>query len=255
MARRPKIAITMRLELPTDRFYLGRDYSEAIENAGGIPLHLSLIPKAEYIAEALADIDGILLPGSNTDIDPAYYQEEPRPQLGTVIPVKDDTDMMVLSEAERRNIPVLGICFGMQALNVSRGGSLIQDIESQVPGCVKHEQGAPATRVSHGLRLEAGSILSSLKSAKEQVRVNSSHHQAVKDVGRDLRATAWASDGVIEAVEDTREGRFVLGVQWHPELTASWDGLSREIFALFVEESSNRSRPRVNVVHEETVTA
>src|SRR5881394_740061 len=104
MTRRPKIGITMRLEIATQRFYLGRDYSEAVEAAGGVPVHLSLIPKAEYVAEAIAGLDGILLPGSNTDVDPHYYGEEPHHKLGTVTPEKDETDRLVLDEIERLNL-------------------------------------------------------------------------------------------------------------------------------------------------------
>ncbi len=122
----------MRLELETNRFYLGRDYSEALENFGAIPLHISLIPKKEYIAEALKTLDGILLPGSNSDVDPLIYGEEPLPKLGQVVPEKDETDLLVLREAERLKMPVLAICFGMEVLNVSRGGTLVQDIKSQV---------------------------------------------------------------------------------------------------------------------------
>ena len=237
MGKRPRIGITMRLEMETSRFYLGRDYSEMVEVCGGIPVHLGLIPKAEYIAEALAACDGVLLPGSNTDMDPHHYGEEPHPKLGTVIPEKDLTDRLVLDEVERRNLPLLGLCFGMQALNVHRGGTLIQDIGSQVKNCIKHEQGAPATRVSHSLKIEKGSLLAglpSVKAAKTTVRVNSSHHQAVAKLGKNLKAIAWASDGVIECVNDTRKGRFALGVQWHPELTAPADRFSQEIFEIFI---------------------
>jgi len=239
MAHRPRIGITMRLELTTDRFYLGRDYSEAIEAAGGIPVHIALIPKAEYISEIMDDLDGILLPGSNTDVDPHLYGDEPHPKLGPVIPVKDQTDLLVLDEIERRNIPLLAICFGMQVLNVYRGGTLIQDIESQVENPLKHEQGPPATRVSHGVRVAEDGILAGLTAVANSdgpIRVNSSHHQAVRNVGRDLVATAWARDDVIEAVEDTRSDRFAIGVQWHPELLTGHDELSRELFGLFVSK-------------------
>ena len=237
----------MRLEMATQRFYLGRDYSEAVEAVGGIPVHLGLIPKPEYIAEAMATLDGVLLPGSNTDVDPHYYGEEPHHRLGTVIPAKDETDRLVLGEVERLNMPLLAICYGMQALNVVRGGTLIQDIESQVKGTHKHEQGSPATRNSHGLKIEKGSILSGLSSvtaSKGNIRVNSSHHQAVAKVGKHLKAVAWAKDGIIEAVQDTRKDRFVLGVQWHPELTSSHDLLSQEIFELFVKTSQSNAQNR-----------
>ena len=245
MATRPKIGITMRLEMDTRRFYLGRDYSEAVERSSGVPLHLSLIPEADYISAALDGLDGILLPGCNTDVDPHYYGEEPHRKLGTVIPEKDQTDQLVLAEVEKRNLPLFAICYGMQALNVSRGGTLIQDIESQIPKSIKHEQGMPQTRNSHGLKIAGGSIfsgLSSVKSAKGELRVNSSHHQAVKKVGKNLKAVAWASDGIIECIHDTRKNRFALGVQWHPEMTFDLDPVSVEIFELFVERCRSMTR-------------
>ena len=239
MARRPRIGITMRLEIETRRFYLGRDYSEAVEASGGVPVHLSLIPKQDYIAEAMTGLDGLLLPGSNTDVDPNFYGEEPHHKLGTVMPEKDETDRLCLAEAERRNMPILAICYGMQALNVARGGTLVQDIESQIDGSLKHEQGMPQTRSSHTIDIDGSSVLadlSAVRNADGPIRVNSSHHQAVGRVGDGLRATAWAKDGVIECLEDTREGRFIVGVQWHPELMTGHDDLSRELFGLFVEK-------------------
>jgi len=241
MGKRPRIGITMRLEMETRRFYLGRDYSEAVTACGGIPVHIALIPQAEYINEALADLDGILLPGSNTDVDPFFYGEEPHPNLGTVIPEKDQTDRLVLEEAERLNLPFLGICFGMQALNVWRGGSLIQDIRALVDNCLKHDQGTPYDRNSHSIELESGSILAEMNKSEPETRVNTSHHQAIARLGANLRTTAWAPDGVIEGVEDTREGRFVVGVQWHPEMTFGHDAFSRKIFERFVEECRARS--------------
>ncbi|MGE3466761.1 MAG: gamma-glutamyl-gamma-aminobutyrate hydrolase family protein [Pyrinomonadaceae bacterium] len=235
----------MRLEMSTGRFYIGRDYSEAIEACGGVPVHIGLIPKAGYINAVVGECDGILLPGSNTDVDPHYYGEEPHHKLGTVISEKDETDRLVIAEAERLKLPLLAICFGMQALNVCRGGTLIQDIESQVKGSFKHEQGMPAHRNSHSVRLGKSGILASLESVKTSkggVRVNSSHHQAINKVGKNLKATAWAKDGIIECVEDTRKGRWVLGVQWHPELTKEHDTISQEIFEVFVTKCSGRGK-------------
>src|ERR1041384_370882 len=132
MERRPKIGITMRLEMETSRFYLGRDYSESAAACGCSPVHIGLIPDAAYIADVMSGLDGILLPGSNTDVDPVRYGQEPIPQLGTVIPEKEETDLLVLAEAERLKMPVFGICFGMQILNVFYGGTLFQDIFSQI---------------------------------------------------------------------------------------------------------------------------
>jgi putative glutamine amidotransferase len=230
---RPRIGITMRLELKTDRFYLSRHYGEAVEAAGGAPVHISLIPKPEYITTVLDRLDGILLPGSDSDIDPFRYGAEPHPNLGSVHPVKDETDLLVLEEIEQRRLPLFAICFGMQALNVSRGGTLIQDIASQLPKAIKHQQGVPRDRPSHAVNFAALSLLSSLATT-EQVLTNSHHHQAVETVGRDLVATAWTSDGLIEAVEDTRPERFAVGVQWHPELGWKEDPLSQALFARFI---------------------
>ncbi|HEX9423575.1 MAG TPA: gamma-glutamyl-gamma-aminobutyrate hydrolase family protein [Pyrinomonadaceae bacterium] len=230
---RPRIGITMRLEFETDRFYLSRHYSEAVEAAGGAPVHISLIPRPDYISTVMDNLDGLLLPGSDSDVDPMRYGAEPHPNLGSVHPVKDETDLLVLEEIERRGMPLFAICFGMQALNVSRGGTLIQDIASQLPKAIKHQQGAPRDRPSHAVKLDNASFLSSLAQGQLAL-VNSHHHQAVDKVGRDLMATAWSSDGLIEAVEDSRPQRFVVGVQWHPELGWQEDKLSQALFNHFV---------------------
>jgi len=250
--KRPRIGITMRLELESNRFYLARHYSEAVEAASGAPIHISLIPNPEYINSVMAGIDGLLLPGSDSDVDPARYGREPHPQLGQVVPEKDETDLLTLAEAERRGTPVFAICFGVQSLNVFRGGTLIQDVASQLPNAIKHEQGAPRERHSHRVRILEGSLLHELAGA-EQVPVNSHHHQAVETVGRELIATAWASDGLVEAVEDPRSDRFVLGVQWHPELAWDRDPVSQALFHRFVDEARRfASRPqtkREDMVH------
>lgn len=240
MKRKPIIGLTMRLELETDRFYLGRDYSEALEACGAVPYHISLIPDRGYILEIVKNVDGILLPGSDTDVDPLIFGEEPRPNLKKIIPVKESTDLLILDIAEKQNKSVLGICFGMQILNVSRGGTLFQDIETDIENCVKHEQGKPLARNSHSLEIEKESLLARLITNHKggnrttDIKVNSHHHQAVKKVGKNLRSTAWAKDGVIECIEDTREDRHILGVQWHPELSWKTDILSKNIFESFV---------------------
>lgn len=250
---RPRIGITMRLELETDRFYLSRHYSEAIEAAGGAPVHISLIPKREYLSAVMDDLDGVLLPGSDSDVDPLLYGAEPHPNLGTVHPVKDETDLLVLDEIEKRQLPLFAICFGMQVLNISRGGTLIQDIASQLPEAIKHQQGPPRDRPSHAVKLAEPSLLSSLAQG-EQVFVNSHHHQAVENIGRELVATAWSSDGLVEAVEDTRADRYTVGVQWHPELGWTADRLSQVLFKRFITAAREHAREaRALVVEEEAV--
>jgi putative glutamine amidotransferase len=238
MQTRPRIGIPMRIEQTTNRFYLGRDYSEAVEAAGGLPVHISLIPKADYIDTLVSQLDGILLPGSDSDVDPLRYGQQPHPQLGTVQTIKDETDLLVIAAAERRQIPIFAICFGMQVLNVSRGGTLIQDLNSQVPGAIKHEQGPPRDRPSHNIRVHENTRLSDIAGAVDAL-VNSHHHQAVESLGANLVATAWSTDGVVEALEDPRPDRFIVAVQWHPELGWQHDLFSQRLFRTFVNEASH----------------
>jgi putative glutamine amidotransferase len=237
MDKRPRIGIPMRIELPTDRFYLSRFYSEAVEAAGGAPVHISLIPKADYVNSVADGLDGILLPGSDSDVDPLRYGHQPHPKLGAVHPIKDETDLLLIEAAERKQIPVFAICFGMQVLNVSRGGTLIQDIESQWPNAIKHEQGAPRDRASHRIGLAPETKLSTIAQV-ETLAVNSHHHQGIETLGANLIATAWSSDGIIEALEDPRPERFVMAVQWHPEHGWERDPVSRRLFEAFVFEAS-----------------
>jgi len=236
MDNRPRIGIPMRIEVATDRFYLSRYYSEAVEAAGGTPLQISLIPKVDYIESVVDGLDGILLPGSDSDVDPLRYGQQPHPQLGSVHALKDETDLLIIAAAERRRIPILAICFGMQVLNVARGGTLIQDINAQVSGAIKHEQGVPRDRPSHKVSLMGDSRLGRIATVEEAI-VNSHHHQAVANLGEDLVAVSWSSDGIIEALEDPRRDRFVVAVQWHPELGWREDQLSQRIFKAFVTEA------------------
>jgi putative glutamine amidotransferase len=193
-----------------------------------------------------------LLPGSDSDVDPLRYGQDPHPKLGRVQPEKDETDLLVLDEIERRAMPLFAICFGVQVLNVSRGGTLIQDIESQWPDAIKHEQGAPRERPSHKVRILADSLLGQL-SAGEEATVNSHHHQAIETLGRELGATAWSGDGLIEAVEDQRTDRFVIGVQWHPELGWERDRLSQSLFGRFV--TAARQFGSAERIHERQLMA
>jgi putative glutamine amidotransferase len=244
----------MRLELETNRFYLARDYSQAVEAAGGLPVHIPLIPRRDFIKQVLADMDGLLLPGSNSDVDPQRYGRNPHPQLGVVHPEKDETDLLSLIEAEERALPLFAICFGAQVLNVSRGGTLIQDIVSQHPGAIKHEQGAPRDRHSHEVRLVADSSAGQAANA-ETVPVNSHHHQAIETVGRELVATAWAPDGLVEAVEDPRGDRFVMGVQWHPEIGWERDRFSQALFNRFIAEARSYAAKRIHESEARTSVA
>lgn len=246
MKHRPKIGITTRLDLTNRRFYLGRDYAEAVECFGAIPVLIPLIPEKSYIENLCESLDGILLPGNDSDVDPLIYGEEPHKNLGNVIPEKDRTDLLILEKADKLNLPVLAICYGMQILNVYRGGSLIQDIDSQIENSIKHEQGQPLERNSHSLKIQQKTKLVRLitknKLKMDNFKVNSHHHQSVKSIGENLSANAFATDGVIEGIEDDRKDRFVLGVQWHPELSWKTDDFSKCIFEQFVNECSKYAK-------------
>jgi len=200
----------------------------------------------EVTREYFSRLDGVLLPGSTSDIDPARFGEAPHPRIGKMIPERDALDFALLDYSDHANLPVLGICFGAQSLNVFRGGSLIQDIPALVSAPVFHDDhGEPEQPARHLIQLTADSRLSGMTAAGA-VEVNSFHHQSVGRVGRNLRAVATAPDGVIEAVEDLSE-RFVVGVQWHPERVFREDTFSKALFSAFVREAEKSKSRRHSV--------
>ena len=245
---RPIIGIPCRYNWNTSYYELRETYAEALYAAGGTPLLLPLIPEADYIESLIGHIDAVCLSGAINDVDPLRYGQEPRPKLGPVVPRRDDTDMMLLSAAEARQLPVLAICFGIQSLNVYRGGTLIQDIDSEVKEPLKHMQGDLFWRRSHSINITEESLIARLAESTHTT-VNSHHHQAIDIVGRDLEPIAWAPDGVIEAVINTRPEQFVLGVQWHPEVGWQSDPLSQALFKHFISVARERvaSRPTESV--------
>jgi len=205
----------------------------------------SFLPPASAL-EYVDRLDGILLPGSPTDIDPVRYGEEPHPGLGKMFPERDALDFALLEHSEKANLPVLGICFGAQSLNVFRGGKLIQDIPSSVSDAVFHDDhGEPQEPARHVVRLKKGSLVGRL-AGLEAVEVNSFHHQSVSQPGRNLAVTATAPDGVIEAIEDVT-GKFFVGVQWHPEREFQDNAFSMALFRAFVGEAE-KSHSRLHSV-------
>jgi putative glutamine amidotransferase len=222
-------------------FYLKRYYTDALYESGAAPILVPLIPDDDYITDLVEHCHGVVLSGSDSDVDPNLYGQGPHPKLCHVIWERDDVDRFLLEAAERRGLPVLAICYGMQRLNVFRGGSLIQDIESQIEKAIKHEQGLPYDRLSHKITIREGTILAELKRGTT-AWVNSHHHQAVDRMGDGLEPIAWAEDGIIEAVINTASSQFMLGVQWHPEACYGTDEFSQVIFHRFVGEVIKRSK-------------
>ncbi len=233
MGVRPRIGITMRIEIEGGRYSVSKHYGKWVLQNGGIPFHIGAIEEKACAKEIVAGLDGLILTGSNTDIDPIHFNEDPIPAFGRCIVEKDTSDFLLIREAFEKGIPILGICFGMQSLNVYCGGSLYQDIQQQISDSLQHSQGKPDDWSSHGIEIEGDSLLYDI-AGRHNVRVNSHHHQSVKQVGDSLICSARAADGVIECIEGVDSNRFVLGVQWHPEMAKSSDPLANEIFKRFV---------------------
>lgn len=242
---RPTVIIPCRYNWNTFYYELRETYAEVIYASGGTPLLLPLIAESDYIESVMEHADAVCLSGAVNDVDPLRYGREPKPQLGPVVPRRDATDMLLLAAAEARQLPVLAICFGIQSLNVYRGGTLIQDVQTEVKDPLKHMQGDLFWRRSHSINITEDSLVARLADSTHTT-VNSHHHQAIDIVGRDLEPIAWAPDGVIEAVINTRPDQFVLGVQWHPEVGWQDDPLSQALFKHFIVVARERQAPRVD---------
>lgn len=214
------------------RLGLPRAYVSALEMAGGVPVIIPLVEDTRLADTYLQPLDGLLLAGGG-DVDPARFGEEPIPQLGSVDPERDALEIALAEKALAADLPVLGICRGIQVLNVAAGGTLYQDLPSQVPHALKHDQSAPRWYPCHDVRLEPDSMLARLFQA-ETLRVNSFHHQAVRVVAQPFRVAAKAKDAVIEAME-SRAHTFVVGVQWHPECMVERYPVQRLLFTAFVK--------------------
>ena len=205
-------------ERPLGRFIRADlDYVEGVVGAGGVPVVLPPIGDERAAGSVVQSLDGLLLSGGS-DLDPGYYGEEPDPELGPTIPERDAFEMALVGLALRRGIPIFGICRGMQVLNVALGGTLYQDLPSQWDGDVlKHRQAIPKWQPSHEVGVDEGSYIAEVM-GRDVVKVNSYHHQGIKDLAQGLVVTGRSTDGVVEAVEsgDFSE-RWLLGVQWHAE--------------------------------------
>ena len=200
----------------------GLNYNEAVAQLGGLPLMVGNLDPA-LAGEYLADADGLILTGG-VDVDPSFYGEEPHPMLGIVDLPRDHFELALYHAARARGVPVLGVCRGHQLINVAAGGTLVQHLPA-LGKTVQHEQMEIGGAPSHGVALEPGSRLAHAFNA-ERVRTNSYHHQAVDRVGDGLRVVGRSADGIVEAIEQT-EGSFVLGVQWHPEM--SFQGFPEQV--------------------------
>jgi putative glutamine amidotransferase len=234
---RPRIAIPVPHS--TDSEYAERafpQYTHAVEMAGAEPVRIPLDQSPAEVAALLQRCDAVLLPGSKADIDPTKYDAPRDARTAPADPTRDTVDDLLLRDAYNLRKPILGICYGLQILNVSRGGTLLQHIESPV----NHEAGREVP-IAHIVEVDAGSrlgqiVASQLTGNQGSVAVNSSHHQSAEKIGAGLRVVARCpQDGIIEALEGTSPDHFVLAVQWHPERSVEDDEGSRAIFRALVD--------------------
>jgi putative glutamine amidotransferase len=191
------------------------------------------------VPELLEVVDGVILSGG-ADLDPALWGEPGREGAESIVPERGAFELALVRAVLERDAPILGICRGVQSLNVAAGGSLHVDILAERPGATDHRDGTPLDQVVHPVEIDAGSRLAALCGARV-LRVNSWHHQAVKDVTKGFRATAWAPDGVIEAIEHP-EHRFAIGVQWHPENLWERDDACARLFQAFIAACAQPAR-------------
>lgn len=209
-------------------YFLRARYIRAIEELGGIPLILPLVAGSSARRRLLDRVDGLLMTGSGPDLPPSLYGERQRYKFPLVSERRADFELELVRQSRMRELPMLGICGGMQAINVACGGSLFQDIPAQVPNAMDHRQKTKAIHVSHAVTVEPKSLLKKVV-ARERLMVNSSHHQSVKTVAPSLIASAVAPDGIIEAIESPTH-RFLLAIQWHPEFLFERHAVHRRLF-------------------------
>ena len=216
--------------------------AKMVRDAGGLPVMAyragcdDKIVAADHARALVAHADGLIMTGG-ADVSPMHYGEEAQDPAWCGDPIRDAWELTLLSGAEEAGLPILGICRGHQLLNIHRGGSLYQDIETALPGSLHHRSQEEYCQLMHGIEFEGHSRLTEFFE-DEPHTINSVHHQSVRKLGRDLRITARAPDGIVEAIEDT-SGRWILGVQWHPEWLPE-SRTSRRIFAAFMQEAGRQ---------------
>lgn len=236
---KPRVGIpyrTRKEELKGERGKYDK-YCQAVLQAGGEPVEVSLALPPHQLRQLASSLDAVLLTGSPADVNPSLYHAARNPASAEADPDRERTDFALLEHAFAEHKPVLAICYGVQSMNVFLGGTLIQDIPSELHTPIQHpwsnrDKGAPEP--FHAAKIEPGSRLRELAGADE-IGINSSHHQSILEPGRNLRITARASDGVIEAVEWTGDSNWVTGVQWHPERIAESDLFAQRLFGTLIE--------------------
>lgn len=209
-------------------YFLRARYMKAIEDAGGIPVVLPLLSNKDAWRQVVTHVHGLLITGSGSDLAPEFYGERQRHKFSRMSRERATMELGIAKAAYRADVPMLGICGGMQSINVALGGTLYQDIPAQLKTSIDHLPAYSATKITHAIQIAPGSLLRRI-AGKARMDVNSSHHQSIKKVASNLAQTAIAPDGVIEAIE-APDRAFILGVQWHPEFLYDRDPIQRRLF-------------------------
>lgn len=225
----PVIGVAPLYDEKKNSIWMIPGYLDAVADAGGLPLVLPFGLTEDDMSRICGMCDGFLITGGQ-DVDPALYGEPRSPACGEPYPPRDELDILLLRAAAERDMPVLGICRGLQIMNVVFGGSLWQDIPSEYATDIRHAMTPPYDRTVHAVSVVRGSPLADMFRA-DRLDVNSYHHQAVKELAPALRAAAVSDDGLVEAAF-LPSARFFIGVQWHPELRR--DRFSRALFEAFI---------------------
>ena len=215
---------------------MNQRYAHTVAAAGGLPVLVPLLHEDPEMLRALYErLDGVFIPGG-VDMDPATFDERPHAKLGRIDPPRDATELMLARWAVEEGKPLFGLCRGLQVINVALGGTLHQDLEAEMPGAIKHDYfpnaGFTRDHLAHDVTIEPGSRLGRIVGDRV-LPVNSMHHQGVRTLGAGLKATAFAPDGLIEALETDNE-HYVVAVQWHPEALADRDEKMAALFHSFV---------------------
>ncbi len=252
----PRIAVSgvVRTWDGADRTGVNAAYVRALVAAGGVPLVLSPLIGASLAGSALDGCDGLLLTGGE-DIHPSWYGADPSPLLSRPSGERDLFELALFAVARQRELPILGVCRGIQLLNVALGGTLFQDLPSERPGIVDHSPLGARDSRSHPVRIQPGSRAATALETTS-VTVNSVHHQAIKDLAPGLVASGWTNDGLIEAAESGPGASYILAVQWHPEEMYA-DRLVPEhgLFSALVNEAGLARRGLVGGRREEDAIA
>jgi putative glutamine amidotransferase len=251
MTDRPLIGVTTQTlqaidgipaGLPTS-VVMNQRYYQAAASAGAAPVLIPLLDDLEVLRAIYEGMDGLLIPGG-VDLDPTVFGETPHERLGRTDPARDRVELQLVRWAIDDQKPVLGLCRGLQVINVALGGTLYQDLEAQYPNALKHDYfpnyGFERDYLAHTVTLTPGSRLHHALDAGS-ISVNSMHHQGIKVLGRSLAPAATAPDGLIEAVEACDDS-FLVGVQWHPEVFESTEPNTEHLFSDFITASRRSSR-------------